>query len=96
MLEFGETVIGKEHTELQDKLGTAWCKGLWLGRSSKSDAHLIGTATGVVQARTVKQLTTEESFDMEMLKAMRWTPWRTSVRAGVYEGENWQPTEGCP
>ncbi|CAK0836789.1 unnamed protein product, partial [Prorocentrum cordatum] len=93
MLEFGETVIGKEHTELQDKLGTAWCKGLWLGRSSKSDAHLIGTATGVVQARTVKQLTTEESFDMEMLKAMRWTPWRTSVRAGVYEGENWQPTE---
>ncbi|CAK0819502.1 unnamed protein product [Prorocentrum cordatum] len=95
MLEFGETVIGKEHTELQDKLGTAWCKGLWLGRSSKSDAHLIGTATGVVQARTVKQLTTEESFDMEMLKAMRWTPWRTSVRAGVYEGENWQPTEGA-
>ncbi|CAK0848099.1 unnamed protein product, partial [Prorocentrum cordatum] len=96
MLEFGETVIGKEHTELQDKLGTAWCKGLWLGRSSKSDAHLIGTAAGVVQARTVKQLTTEGSFDMEMLKAMRWTPWRTSVRAGVYEGENWQPTEGCP
>ncbi|CAK0910250.1 unnamed protein product, partial [Prorocentrum cordatum] len=95
MLEFGETVIGKEHTEPQDKQGTAWCMGLWLGRSSKSDAHLIGTATGVVQAMTVKQLTTEESFDMEMLEAMRWTPWRTSVRAGVYEGENWQPTEGC-
>ncbi|CAK0865752.1 unnamed protein product, partial [Prorocentrum cordatum] len=96
MLEFGETVVGKEHTELQDKLGTAWCKGMRLGRSTKSDAHIIGTATGIVQARAAKQLTKEESFDTEILRAMRWTPWKTPVRAGVFDGENWQPTEGCP
>eukprot|EP00959_Pyramimonas_sp_CCMP1952_P003073 63539-Pyramimonas_sp.AAC.1 len=67
-----------------------------LGRSAKSDAHTIGAATGIVQARTVKQLSKGESFDTEILGAMRWTPWKTSVKAGVYDGENWQPTEGCP
>ncbi|CAK0851242.1 unnamed protein product [Prorocentrum cordatum] len=96
MLEFGETVIGKEHTAPQDKLGTAWCKGMRLGRSTKSDAHIIGAATGILQARTVKQLTKEESFNTEILRAMRWTPWKTSVKAGAYDGEDWQPTEGCP
>ena len=35
MLEFGEAVIGKGQAELKDKLGTTWCKGLWLGRSNK-------------------------------------------------------------
>eukprot|EP00959_Pyramimonas_sp_CCMP1952_P283489 5926392-Pyramimonas_sp.AAC.1 len=67
-----------------------------LGRSTKSDAHIIGAATGILQARTVKQLTKEESFNTEILRAMRWTPWKTSVKAGAYDGEDWQPTEGCP
>ena len=58
-----------------------------MGRSAKSDAHLIGTATGVVMARTVKQTTEEESSDMEIFQAMRWAPWKLSVKAGVHDGE---------
>eukprot|EP00969_Alexandrium_andersonii_P066631 2937657-Alexandrium_andersonii.AAC.1 len=55
MLEFGEVVIGKTTAELRDKLGSAWCKDLWLGRSSRNDARLVGTPTGVQIARTVRQ-----------------------------------------
>jgi hypothetical protein len=81
LLEFGEIVMVKDKVELTEKWGSAWIKGVWLGRSKKSDAHLIGTATEFVMARTVKPLPSGEDTSMDHFKAMRWTPWKPSTKS---------------
>ena len=96
MFEFGEVVMGKDQVELHDKFGSAWYKGIWLGRSKINDTHLVGTEIGVAMVRTVKAMPKEEDSDLEQFRAMQWTPWRLNMKAAVYDGEGWTPIEGCP
>ena len=37
-------------------MGTRCCRGMLLGRSSKSDSHIVGTPTNIQLARTVKPI----------------------------------------
>ena len=66
------------------------------GGPTKTNMDILGTSTGVVNARTVKQLPKGEDADMELFRAMRRAPWNTSMKADTFKGENWTPTEGCP
>ena len=45
------------------KYDPRWGTGVWLGRHSASDAHLIGTLGGVIKVRTVRRLTREQLGD---------------------------------
>ena len=97
MMEFGECVLAKKPTPPSSTLDPLWSEGVWLGRSTTSGDHLVGTPTGVIQARAVKPLDPARRWDKQLLQAMVWSPWMPNEKdeAVPPDGEGWTPTEGC-
>ena len=62
-MQFGERCHWLEAERITHKYDPRWTTGVWLGRHSASDAHLIGTPGGVIQVRTVRRLTREQRND---------------------------------
>ena len=44
-----------------------------MGKTGESDEHIVGTKTGVVISRTVKEMPKTE-VTLDLFKQMRWTP----------------------
>ena len=66
-----------------NKLESAWLEGIWLGRDSKTDEHLIGTPNGLVRSRALKRKVERRRWDPSLLNAMVWDPWNpTPVTQG--------------
>ena len=63
LLQFGERCHWLEAERVTYKYDPRWGIGVWLGRHTASDAHLIGTPGGVIQVRTVRRLTREQRRD---------------------------------
>ena len=63
LTQFGERCHWLEAERITHKYDPRWRTGVWLGRHSASDAHLIGTPGGVLQVRTVRRLTREQRSD---------------------------------
>ena len=59
-MQFAERSHWLEAERITHKYDPRWETGVWLGRHSASDAHLIGTPGGVPQVRTVRRLTREQ------------------------------------
>ena len=59
--------------------------GIWLGGDAKSDMHVVGTQQGSFTTRTIRNLPPSERHDIQLLLAMRGTPW--SMRTGRYDDE---------
>ena len=101
MLEFGECVIGKLPHPVEASLDPLWQEGVWLGRSTVSGDHLVGTGVGVIQCRAVRALPAERRWDTTLFKSMVWTPWHINEKSEVGdlptapEAGPWTPTEGC-
>ena len=53
--EFGEHVMARKPGDVRQKFQENWFDGIWLGRSSGSDEHYIGTRDGLKRARTIKR-----------------------------------------
>ena len=51
----GEAVACRRPGALLNKLEAAWLEGVWLGRASKTDEHLIGAPNGLVHSRALKR-----------------------------------------
>ena len=64
ILLVGEAVACRRPGALVNKLESAWLEGIWLGRDSKTDEHLIGTPNGMVRSRALKR----------RVERRRWTP----------------------
>ena len=47
---------------------TPWVGGLSLGRVTTTNEHVVGTATSVVRARTVKRVIEEETIQKSRLR----------------------------
>ena len=60
ILQMFEKVLAPEAGVTDQKLRGPWQVGLWLGRSTDTNEHLISTETGVVRARTVRRVVPEE------------------------------------
>ena len=71
ILPLGEQVLARRPGANVNQLLQAWVTGLWLGRDTLSDEHLIGTAAGVMRSRAVRRL--QETA--RALNAMLFTPW---------------------
>ena len=55
LYEFGEGVLAKIGEGKQPaKMEERWITGMWLGRSTSSDEHLIATANGIELCRSVR------------------------------------------
>ena len=57
LMQFGERCHWLEAERITHKYDPRWGTGVWLGRHSASDVHLIGTPGDVIQVRTVRRLT---------------------------------------
>ena len=94
LLEFGECVQAKQAVPMQGALDSPWITGVWLGRSTGTGEHLVGSSVGMVMARSVKPYPIEQAWNLDLFNAMVWTPWMTS-EAATPIGEDFEPTEGC-
>ena len=75
VLPFGETVIFRDTGPIKCKLRTNWNFGVWLGRDSQDDMHVLGTRQGIVKARSVKRTTQSERYDQQLLLQMKGRPY---------------------
>ena len=57
--------------------------GLWKGRDTLSDEHLVGTAAGVMRGRAVRRLQEPARRVSEALQATLFTPWAPHVNLPV-------------
>ena len=85
------------------KLDDRWRTAIWLGKSDRSDEHIIGLENGAVLARSVRRKVEGKRWDKRALEMVTGTPWnprpgevvarpRYITRALV---ERYGPTEDC-
>ena len=74
-------MFGKMSGEATSTHDTLWVRGVWLGRVTHTNEHVIGTATGVVRESTVKRVNEEERYTSQDFEAMVWTPWKPDSRS---------------
>ena len=94
LLNFAEAVLTKEFGAQEGKLGSPWDLGMWLGRSTRTNEHLVGTRVGVIKARTVKRRPETLKWDRELYDAMNFVPWLIDGPIARPEAR-WEPTLGC-
>ena len=75
ILPLGEQVLARRPGANVNQLLQPWVTGLWLGRDTLSDEHLIGTAAGVMRSRAVHRLQEPARWVPAALNAMLFTPW---------------------
>ena len=96
-------VTGWRLNESRTNMILGWGTGVWLGRHSASDAHLIETLGGVMQVRTVRRLTREQrnddvskrAFDNVIGSPRNLSGSKPSLQEQKADGEKWTLTPGC-
>ena len=68
LLEFGENVLARRSGVPDNRLNSAWVSGLWLGRSTETNEHIVGATSGIVRARRVKQKPGSEQVGHDRLR----------------------------
>jgi hypothetical protein len=58
-----------------DPLEDKWCDGIWVGRSTLSDEHIVLTLKGVERTQSVKRKPVSERFSLKTLNAVAGLPW---------------------
>ena len=73
LVPLGEQVLyyrpSKHRGDLQ------WCRSTWLGVHERNGAHLIGTAEGIHETRSIRRLPEEQQWDATALLGMKGLPW---------------------
>ena len=68
LLNFAEAVLAKESGAQKGKLCSPWDLGIWLGRSTRTNEHLVGTRVGVIKARTVKRRSETLNWEQRVIR----------------------------
>lgn len=76
---FGCTIMGLRPGAHLNKAAASKLESVWLGRDTLTDAHICATAAGIYRTRAIRCLTEEASWNVPLIRAMQWTPWRTSL-----------------
>ena len=59
----------------QPKADPSWDPGLWLGRETSADMHIVGTTSSVFKTRSIRRLPVSEQVDKQLLKDFQAKPW---------------------
>ena len=89
-LEFGRKVMYRIPCKPEGgNMSERWVVGLWLGKRSVSDEHVVGLEDGsVCVTSAVRMLPDSDSWDIELVNKLRGTPGRPSGKdAEVREEE---------
>ena len=73
---FGESVMYKDITSLKGE--PVYKRGVWVGRSTWSDSHIVLTPKKAVEARSIRRL--PQQFHAEDMVAARGLPWNYSAQ----------------
>ena len=73
LAEFGEKVL---FLKPGPKKSREWEFGAWLGLRMKSNEVILGTASGIVHASTVRRLAPNERWDVTFLSGIVGAPWK--------------------
>ncbi|CAK0856447.1 unnamed protein product, partial [Prorocentrum cordatum] len=84
IVEFGECVYHKSPLSEVGKADDRWHLGVWLGKSMRSDEHLVGTAKGVLLRRSIWRRPEKDRWDAQLLDRFVGSPW-APVPPGVKE-----------
>ena len=74
LCKFGEIVLCRLRGK-QPKADPSWVPGLWLGRDTSADMHIVGTTSGVFKTRSIRRLPVSEQVDKQLLKDFQAKPW---------------------
>ena len=77
VLQLAASVWARRPGAALNKAGAPLVAGLWLGRDSVTDEHVIATGAGVFRTRTVKRKPAEAEWDSDAILGMVWEPWNT-------------------
>ena len=73
---FAETVQYMAQTaKTMPKLEQRFFKGIWLGKDTATNEHIIGIANRVVRARTIRRMVLPDNFDKQLLDIINSYPW---------------------
>ena len=75
MAEICETVLFHRMHQPKEKFKVQWEKGIWLGKVSATDEHIIGTPAGGLLARSVARRPEEKRWSGSLLAKVVCTPW---------------------
>ena len=75
ILPLGEQVLARRPGANVNQLLQLWVTGLWFGRDTLSDEHLMGTLAGVMRSLAVRRLREPARWVPEALKAIPFVPW---------------------
>ena len=73
MAELGEVVFF--YQAKADKAEAKWQKGVWAGKSSQSDSHILLTEQGAFESRVVRRIPDETRWNKEEIVKVRALPW---------------------
>ena len=71
---FGEIVDYRRRAK--SKLDARWQEGVYLGLRLTSSEKIIGTPSGILVVQSIRRKPADKQFDLEMLKAVKGTPWQ--------------------
>ena len=76
LCECGETVLFRMPGPLREKGDTAWHTGIWLGRDTEADEHVVFTSqVGIHKVRTIKRQVPSKQWNRELFLKLNSTPW---------------------
>ena len=64
----------------QPKLAEQWREAHWVGRSERSDEHLLAIRGSTCSARAIRRTPRDEQWNLECVKAVLVSPWELRVR----------------
>eukprot|EP00972_Heterocapsa_arctica_P096954 14303949-Heterocapsa_arctica.AAC.1 len=83
---FGVSVLVRvPQATMLPKLEARWKPGLWLGRCTDLDDHLVGTSDDVVQSRACRE---SLEADCSIIDIMVWMPWQSDLISSKTQEEN--------
>ena len=77
LLPFGSTDDAKVRDEVTEhsKFDSRFIPGIWLGRATESDEHIVGTALDVYAAKSVRAKNDQEIWNSGLIKSIEGTSW---------------------
>ena len=93
----GETVAGHFPQKHPKRMESDWHLGIWVGRTSTSNEHILVTQGGVLRCRSSRRVELEESYDKRIMENAKGQPWdqgppRDHADGGPFEGR--EPLRG--
>ena len=95
---FGETVQTKlsKPKGKTDKYSGDWKTGIWLGRDSETNEHLVSIEDGsVIRSRTVRRFPTPDQFQLAVYRTLRGTLWNIK-EGGSARDDYFDPSKLLP